>query len=136
MCDHFLVFPQRPVHWNLYALDEDNQAGALLPRDGAALTPGRFVVLDGEGQYIHDTSTTEKTVRRIPTPHQSSSRLRANQRHFRNTLRLRDDGRCAISGLAGAIKGDNEPDPSLRAAHIYSVARHEHWRRGGMFAMD
>ncbi|PYI09742.1 hypothetical protein BO78DRAFT_415302 [Aspergillus sclerotiicarbonarius CBS 121057] len=127
MCDHFLRFESRRTSWYLYALGNDNTIGERVSRDNAYLRPGKYAVLSRSGRPLGVHVTDEQPIRRVLTPQPPSSRLRANQAHFRDTLQRRDGG-CVITGRRGSPE---EPWLGMIAAHIYPVSRLTSWNQNG-----
>ncbi|KAI9375934.1 HNH endonuclease-domain-containing protein [Aspergillus egyptiacus] len=118
MCEHFIRFPSNH-RWRLHRLGRHNQFQAAVPRDNSAIEQGRYVVLGNQSQPIQVTLTPERAVRRVPTHQPPTSRLRSNQRHFRDAVFARDS-RCVITGAQGPR---HHPTRGLISAHIFPVSR-------------
>ncbi|KAL2816649.1 HNH endonuclease-domain-containing protein [Aspergillus cavernicola] len=123
MCEHFVQFPAARYRWRLHRLGADNTFGARVHRDSGEIQVGRYVVLGNQSQVIPVSLTGEQSVRRVHSGNPPTSSLRHNQRHFRDGV-LRRDGKCVLTGRKGKITA---PMRSLRAAHIFPVARFSLW---------
>ncbi|RAK95981.1 HNH endonuclease signature motif containing protein [Aspergillus ibericus CBS 121593] len=126
MCDHFLGFEFPRTRWYLFALGNNNTVVERVARNSVYIRPGKYAVL---GRYypLDVWVTDERLIRRVLTPQPPSSQLRANQAHFRDSLRRRD-GTCAISGHGGVPE---EPWLGINAAHIYPVSQLDSWNWNG-----
>ncbi|KAL4907235.1 HNH endonuclease-domain-containing protein [Aspergillus multicolor] len=122
LCPLFLDFPQATL-WSIFHVGVDGNTGPLLPRNGAPLAQGTYIVLKQDGTPLDVRTTTKEAARRVPSHNFSSSRMSSQQRWFRDRLRERD-GVCAVTGSGTA----DDPE-GLEAAHIYPIAAQQEWMR-------
>lgn len=113
--------------WNLYVLGSNNKAQAMVPRNKNQVKQGRYVVLGPETQLLCPALRTDHVARRVLTHQPSTSHMRVNQRHFRDTVFARDDA-CVITGERGS---DERPMSGLDVAHIYPVTLRDEWVQKG-----
>ncbi|KAL4882555.1 HNH endonuclease-domain-containing protein [Aspergillus karnatakaensis] len=128
-----LEFPGPPSpQWAIFHLNMDGSTATKLRRNGHSLVrPGAYIVLQSNSNPINVTATAELSIRRLyssePSSREVSADRNAHQRHFRDSVRERDD-KCVITGDG---LGNTTPVPyaGSDAAHIYPVSRVAEWRQ-------